>query len=482
LKSRFLLACGAVVALAGCAAGPNYRTPAVELPATWQIESPWHEGRPGDTMPKGPWWQRFGDPQLDTLEQQALANSPTLAAASARLAQARASVTVARASLFPQLAVGTRLARQKISQNRPLTNYQSPNFSTVQNDFVAAFAVNYEVDLSGRIARTIEGAQATAEQSAADLENTRLLLAAELASDYFSMRELDSELDVLAHSIDLQRHALEFATARHDLGAASGLDVAQAQALLDSTLAQVDVVRKQRSQFEHAIATLTGTPAPSFALAPEVRAYVIPNVPLAVPSEVLERRPDVASAERAMAAANAQIGIATAAFYPSILIGPAYGVESTSLATLFSAPSLLWSVGVSIAQPLIDAGRIRGGVDFARGGYDMTVANYRRVVLTAMQEVEDGITGLAALDRAGTQAEVAIQSARHVLDLASSRYEGGIATYLDVITAQQALLNSERFATQLRGQRLVTWVFLVKALGGDWKVGANVAATGPQVR
>ena len=466
-----------VVILAGCAAGPNYRKPAVDLPVAWKIESPWREGKPGDTMAKGPWWQRLGDPHLDALEQQALANSPTLAAASARLSQARASVAAARTALFPQAVVGTRLARQKISADRPLTNYQSPNFSTVQSDLIAAFTVGYEVDLSGRIARTIEGAQASAQQSAADLENTRLLLTAELATDYFALRELDSELDVLAHSIDLQRHALEFATARHDLGAASGLDVAQAQALLDTTLAQVDVVRKQRSQFEHAIATLTGTPAPSFTVAPEVRAYVVPNLPLAVPSEVLQRRPDVASAERAMAAANAQIGVATAAFYPSILIAPSYGVESTSLSTLFNASSLLWSIGVSIAQPVIDAGRIQAGVDFARGGYDVTVANYRRVVLNAMQEVEDGITGLAALERAGTQAEVAIASSQHVLDLASSRYEGGIATYLDVITAQQALLNNERLATQLRGQRLVTWVFLVKALGGDWDNTARVAAS-----
>jgi outer membrane protein, multidrug efflux system len=464
------LVCIAGAALvAGCAAGPDYHAPEPAMPAAWKLEAPWHEGAPNDVVPKGPWWQRFGDPRLDALEQQAMSQSPTLAAASARLAQARSVVASATSALFPQLALNARAARQKISADRPLTNYASPNFSTVQNDFAGAFAVSYEVDLSGRIARTIEGAQASAEQMAADLENARLLLAADLATDYFALRELDAELDVLARSIALQRRALEFATARHDLGAASGLDVAQAQALLDSTLTQVDVLHKQRSQFEHAIATLTGNAAPAFGLAPDARTFAVPEIPIGVPSDVLQRRPDVASAERAMAAANAQIGVADAAFYPSIILAPAYGVESVSFATLFNAPSVLWSLGVSLAQPLIDGGRLRANVDFARGGYDVAVANYRRVVLTAMQEAEDGMTGLGALERAASQSQVAIESARRVLDLATSRYEGGVTTYLDVITAQQALLNSERLATQLQGQQLVTSVFLVKALGGDWQ-------------
>ena len=332
------------------------------------------------------------------------------------------------------------------------------------------------MDLAGRVRRTIEGARASAEQTAADLENTRLVLTAELATDYYTLRELDIELDVLARSIALQRRSLDLATARHDLGATSGLDVAGQQALLDSTLTQVDVLHRQRTQFEHAIATLTGTPAPVFSIAPNVRELLPPAVPIGVPSDVLERRPDVASAERAMAAANAQIGVATAAFYPSITLGPAYGLEATSLASLFTASSLLWSIGVSIAQPLIDSGRLAANLDFARGGYELALANYQRVVLTAMQEVEDGITGLAALERASDQANAAIASAARVLDLATARYEGGVATYLDVITAQQSLLNSERLAAQLRGQRLLTAVFLVKALGGDWGGASSLAA------
>ena len=478
-RRPLLVAAGALL-LAACAAGPDYRRPVVDMPVAWKIEPPWREAAPNDTADKGPWWLRFGDPRLDELERQALAANQTLAAANARLAQSRALVNVASANQYPQLGLAARAGRQAISANRPRTNYNSPNFSTVQNDYIALLTVSYEVDLSGRVQRTIEGARASAEQSAADLENTRLLVTTDLAAAYFNLREIDTEIDVLARSIALQRRALELATARHDLGAASGLDVAQQQALLDSTLTQVDVLRRTRGQYEHAIATLTGTPAPLFAIAPEVLRLTPPAIPLGVPSDVLQRRPDVAAAERAMAVANAQIGVATAAFYPSITLSPVYGGESVSLSSLFNAPSLIWSLGVSVLQPIFDAGRIRATVDFTRGGYDVTVANYRRIVLTAMQEAEDGITGLAALDSATAQAQVAIASTRRVLDLANARYEGGVASYLDVITAQQGLLNNERLSAQLQGQQLLTTVFLIKALGGDWRGSAVVAAGSPQ--
>ena len=474
-----LVAAG-VALLAACTVGPDYRRPAVEMPVAWQIEPPWREATPDDAAAKGPWWQRFGDPQLDALEKEALASNPTLAAATARLAQARAIVASTSAAQIPQVGAASRLGRQKISADRPRTNYSSANFSTIQNDFIAAFSVSYEVDLVGRVQRTVEGARASAEQSAADLENTRLVLTADLAVAYFALRQTDVELDVLARSIALQQRALELATARHDLGAASGLDVAQQQALLDSTLTQVDVLKRQRSQFEHAIATLMGTPAPLFALAPDVRRAAPPPVPLGVPSDILQRRPDVAAAERAMAAANAQIGVATAAFYPSITLSPTLGVESVAMSSLFSYPSMIWALGVSILQPVFDAGRIQANVDFTRGGYDVTVANYRRIVLLAMQEAEDGITGLAALDRATTQAQVAIVSTKRVLQLANDRWEGGVATYLDVITAQQGLLNNERLAAQLQGQQLLTTVFLIKALGGDWDGTPKLAAGAPQ--
>lgn len=471
-----------LLALSGCASGPDYHKPALELPAAWTPEAPWRAMQPQDATPRGPWWERFGDPQLDALQQRALAGNQTLALATARLAQARAQLDATGAAQSPQVNLGTRAARARISANRPLTNYNSPNFATVQNDFALGLNVSYELDFFGRVQRSVEGATASAQQSAADLENTRLLLSAELASNYFNLRELDVEIDVVQRAIALQRKALELATARHDLGATSGLDVAQQQALLDNTLTQVDVLGRQRAQYEHAIATLTGTPAPGFAIAPALAPIRLPEIPLGVPSDVLERRPDIASAERAMAAANAQIGVASAAYYPSFMLQPSYGVDSRNWASLFNAPSVLWSLGVSATQSLFDGGRLRAGVDFSKAGYAATVANYRRTVLTAMQEVEDGITSIAALDRAYRQSQSAIASARKVLDIANSRYEGGATPYLDVISAQQSLLNSERQAAQLMGQRLLSSVFLIKALGGDWQERApGLAAAGQDV-
>jgi NodT family efflux transporter outer membrane factor (OMF) lipoprotein len=438
------------------------------MPAAWKMEAPWRAARPADDTLRGEWWKPFGDEDLDRLEAQAMASSPTLALAAARLDQARASLAAAQAARWPAFSLASRDSRLRITQDRPLAAYSSPNSSTVQNDFTFGPTASYELDLAGRVRRTLEGARASAERSAADFENVRLLLGADLASAYFNLRETDIEQDVLRRSIGLQRKALELATNRHDLGAASGIDVAQQQALLDATLSQVDVLAKQRAQYEHAIAALVGAAAPEFSIAARARPLAPPAVPVGVPSDILERRPDVASAERAMAAANAQVGVATAALYPSIMLGAGYGVESRLLSTLAEAPSLVWTFGASITQPVFDAGRIRANIDFAKAGYQAEVANYRRTVLGAMQEVEDGITGLAALERASDQAAAAVASATRVLDMANGRYEGGAATYLEVITAQQSLLNDERLAAQLQGQRLLAVVSLVRALGGGW--------------
>jgi NodT family efflux transporter outer membrane factor (OMF) lipoprotein len=331
------------------------------------------------------------------------------------------------------------------------------------------------------VAQTIAGAQAAAGQAVADFENTRLLLGADLATAYFNLRAVDSELDVLARAIALQRRAFELVDSRHELGAATGLDLAQQQALLDTTRVQVDLLRRQRSQFENAVATLAGIPAPRFTLAATASEASLPDLKTwrsGLPSDLLERRPDIAAAERAMAQANAQIGVARAAFYPSIVLGGGLGVDSRAVATLFDAPSLLWSVGVSAAQVVFDGGRIKSNVDFARAGHAAAIANYRRVVLAAMQEVEDGLAGLGALSSAAAQAQSAVESAQRVLDMVNARYEGGASAYFDVIAAQQALLASERQATQIQGQRRVTSVFLIKALGGDWPHGGVDSAGG----
>ena len=482
MKPAYRRAGTALVALllAGCATGPDYHKPALAMPAAWTTEAPWREGRPDDGAAKGRWWLRYGDPVLDGLQDRALENSPTLSLASARLTQAQSTLEAALASRYPQLGLNLRGTRQRISANRPLTNYNASNFATVQNDALASLSVNYETDLFGRVESSIAVAAAAAQQSGADLENVRLLLGADLATAYFNLRSVDTELDVVARSVALQRRALDLASSRHDLGAVSGLDVAQQQALLDTTLTQVDLLKRQRAQFEHALGTLTGAGAPLFALAPRAPDAALPQVPavpVGVPSDLLERRPDVAAAERAVAAANAQIGIANAAFYPSITLGATLGTQSRALGTLFDAPSLLWSLGASLAQPLFDAGRIRANLAGAEAGYDATIANYRRVVLTAMQEVEDGITGMASLERAHAQAMRASDSAAKVLDLATARYEGGVASYLDLISAQQSLLNAQRQQAQLLGQRLLVSVFLVKALGGDLRApGADLQA------
>ena len=482
MKLRPAVVAVCTTVLVACATAPEYQRPALELPAAWKLDAPWRVGQPRDTAPKGAWWQIFGDSALDALQQQALLNSPTLVMAQARLLLARATLAATSASALPQLGLSERVGRQKISANRPLSNYASPNFSTVQNELSVAMTVNYELDLAGRIEQSTAGAQASVAQTAAELENTRLLLSTDLAANYFNLREIDAELDVLERAIDLQRRALELVKARYELGAASGLDLAQQrdvqadqvaldlaqqQALLEATLVQLELLRRQRGQFEHAVATLTGVVAPQFSLPVDSLVRSAPTLPLGLPSELLQRRPDIAAAERAMAAANAQIGVANAAFYPSIMLGSTFGTDSRDLASLFDAPSLLWSFGLSAAQSLFDGGRLRANLEFSRAGYDATVANYRRVVLIAMQEVEDGITGLVALRRAASQARTATTAARRVLDMTTARYEGGVSPYLDLVTAQQSLLLSERQSVQLLGQELVTSVFLIKALGGS---------------
>lgn len=465
--------------LSACAVGPDYRKPAppTDLPVSWKLEAPWRTSTPRDADDKASWWQRYGDARLDGLMQQALADNATLAIASARVAQARATMDAAGAAQYPQVGVGGRASRLKISANRPLTNYAVTNQSTVQNDFALSLIASYELDLVGRVRRSVEAATASAQQAQADYQNTRLLLTADLASAYFNLRATDVELDVVTRSIALQRRALELVSARHDLGAVSGLDVAQQQALLENTLTQVDVLQRQRGIFQDAIATLVGTPAPAFELAPDLAPLAPPPIPLGLPSDLLERRPDVAAAERAMAAANAQIGVATAALFPSVSLLPTVGVDSNRIAPLFDASSVLWSLGVSATQVLFDGGRIRANVDFSQAGYESAVANYRRVVLQAMQEAQDGITGLAALDRATAQSQNAVVAARRVLEMSAARYEGGAANFLDVITAQQALLNIERQSAQLRGQQLAVSVFLTKALGGDWCGDASTEAS-----
>lgn len=481
MKSARLSLMATAVLMAGCSVAPEYKQPEVVTPAAWQspapFGSPFGLAQPADAAFKGNWWELYQDPELNRLEELARTQNQSLAAAVSRFQQALSQVDVSAAGLFPQASLQAGGARQKSSADRPLSSYTVPNQSVVQNNFQLGFAASYEADFFGRVRNTVTLARASAEAASADLENTRLLLMTQLAADYFNLRELDSEIDVLRQGIVLQEKALAFIDARHELGVASGLDLAQQQSVLDGSRTQLELLVTQRAQFQHALATLTGTPAPDFVLAPAIVKMVPPAMPVALPSTLLQRRPDVASAQRATIAANANIGVARAAYFPSVILQTNGGWNSNEMGNLISAPSLLWSLGASVAQTIFDGGRIKASVKIAEAGYAGTVANYRQSVLVAMQEVEDGIEGIGTLGRAETQAEASVRSSQRVLDLANDRYTGGLDTYLDVITAQQTLLTNQRQAVKIRGQQMLSSVFLVKALGGGWSGDTSLQAS-----
>jgi NodT family efflux transporter outer membrane factor (OMF) lipoprotein len=337
-----------------------------------------------------------------------------------------------------------------------------------QNTFQIPFTLNYEIDLFGRVRRTVEGSNAQLQASAADLANSELVQTSELAADYFTLRELDAEIAVVTQSANYQKRALQVVQNRHSGGVASGLEVAQQETLYDSTVAQIALLQQQRAQFENAIATLVGTSASSFSIAAAPFNTTPPAVPLGVPADMLQRRPDVATAERTMAFQNAQVGVAMTAFYPNVTLGGGGGVESSAISSLISAPSALWSIGTDLLQPIFNGGRNRANLEATKAAYDESVANYRQTVLTAFQQVEDGLAGLNTLSSAAATQQAAVQDAQRALDIANNRYTGGVTTYLDVVTAESTLLANQRLATQLLGQRMVTSVLLVKALGGGW--------------
>jgi len=460
------VALGAGVWLAGCAVGPKYQRPPTQSPPAWKTEGPWREAAPKDAIPKGTWWEIFRDEELNRYEQQLLAANQSLVAARDRLDQARSLARVASAGLFPTLSTDPNASRNRYSGNRPGSSIRTTTLT--QSVYEIPFALNYEVDLFGRNRKNLQAANATLQGSAADLQNVQLVLTAELAADYFSLRELDSETDVVQESVKIQQQGLAVVNHRHEGGIASGLDLAQQQTLLDSTVTQLYLLQQQRAQFEHAIAVLTGDPASSFNVPVAPLRAAPPSVPLGMPSDLLERRPDIATAERAMVNENALVGVARTAFYPQFTIAGSGGFESVSLGSLIRAPSAFWSLGGDLLQPIFNGGRNRANLAAAKSAYDESVANYRESVLTAVQQVEDSLSGLDSLSRAAQTQNAAVADAHRALDIANDRYVGGLTTFLDVITAQSVLLTNERLSTQLLGQQMVTSVFLVKALGGGW--------------
>ena len=463
---------------AGCTVGPRYSRPAPAAPPpdAWKTQPPWQQAAPKDSIPKGAWWQVYNDPTLNAYEQQLLQANQSLVAARDRLNQARSLARVATADFFPQLSTDPNAVRERGSGNRPLNGAVPTNSNGVtraippytQSVYTIPFNINYEADLFGHVRRNMEAANASLQSTAADLQNVQLVLTAELAADYFSLRELDAEFQVVQESVGYQRKGLDLVNDRHNGGIANGLEVAQQATVLDSTISQLALVQQSRAQYEHAIAVLVGQAAANFGVPAIPLNATPPPVPLGVPSDVLERRPDISTAERQMAFQNAQVGIARTAFYPHITLSGSGGWQSTDITQLLNAPSLLWSLGADALEPILQGGRNRANLAAARAAYDQSVANYRQSVLTAFQEVEDGISNLSTLSQALSTQGAAVEDARRALEIANNRYVGGVTAYLDVITAQTTLLASERLETQLLGQQMVSSVYLVKALGGGW--------------
>jgi multidrug efflux system outer membrane protein len=461
--------------LAGCTAGPNYKKPAATVPAKWQVEEPFREAAPKDAVPKTTWWSVFHEEELNSLENDLLAANQTLKLSLAHYQQARAAAAVQNATLFPTVGVAPTAERQRYSANRATGSNRAIAANVTQNSWTLPFTVSYEVDLAGQRRRTIEAAQASLQANAADFENMRLILTAELAADYFSMRQLDTQIALLVRTVDTLQKGLDLVNSRHQGGVASGLDVAQEETLLNATRTQATLLRQQRKQFEDAIAALTGRAAPDFHLSSRELSSQPPNLETSLPSDLLERRPDIAEAEREMAVANAQIGVAKAAYYPSLQLYGQGGWNSADISKLLNAASAVWAVGANLAEDIFTGGARRAQVQFSQAGYDAAVASYRGTVLTAFQEVQDDVTGLEVLSTAQQSQAQAVDAARRQLDIANSRYVGGLVSYLDVVSAQQNLLSNEQEAAIIQGQRLVTSVLLVKALGGGWDA-ASLAA------
>jgi len=464
--------------LAGCTVGPDYHRPTAlgtnsmptgfsEPPSTNAPE--WKMAAPSADLPRAAWWEGFGDVELSRLEVLAGANNQDLAAAAARFEQARASINVTRSALFPQVNLNPSYVRQLTSANEP-QNGQPAGAAHTYDTFNLQLEAGWEVDLWGRVRRQVESARAQFAASADDLESVKLALQAELATDYFTLRALSSEYDLLVRTAETYRRSLELTVNRRKGGIATDLDVSQAQTQLRSTEAELPAIQLQSTKLLHALATLCGQPASGFALPTTATDQTnLTPWPLVLPSELLERRPDIAAAEKRMAAANAQIGVAQAAFYPRVRFDGLAGFQSVSASTWFDWPSRFWAVGPSLQLPLFTGGLNRAQLVLARASYNETVANYRQTVLAAFQEVEDQLASQRLLSAQLKAEAAALQAAQRTLEIANNRYRAGLVTYLEVATAQSVALNFERSLVQLQGDEWVAAVGLIKALGGGWE-------------
>ena len=463
-----------VFLLAGCTVGPKYSKPTVQVTETYKEDLPssfnqseqWQPAHPADQTNRGNWWEVFGDPELNGLEEQIAGSNQTLKVAEARFREARAAIRFNRASQFP--TVSTRPSASYVKSPDDSPNSPSKIHEVSTGDFVLPFDLSYELDLWGRVRRGVAAAREEAQATAADYETAKLSLEAELALDYFELRSADAQSKLLDDTVKAYTDNVQLTLNRFNRGVAPKADLAQAQTQLDTTRVQETDVTVQRTQFEHAIAILIGKPPADFSLAAAPLNFQPPNTPIGLPSELLQRRPDIAAAERRVAEANEQIGIARAAYFPTVSLGATAGFESTHIANQLNGPSALWAVGPALAETLFDAGRRRATSESARANYDATVATYRQTSLTAFQEVEDNVAALRILENETQQQQQAVASSEESLELFTNRYKGGVDTYLQVITAQTIELANERNAIDILRRRLDASVLLVKALGGGW--------------
>ncbi|WP_199536065.1 efflux transporter outer membrane subunit [Dyella solisilvae] len=484
---RRLLPLAAVAVLPACSLAPAYQKPDVgPLPTAYAgqtSEGLWSPAHPADTATRGPWWSVYGDDQLDHLEQQLDNNNPSLSVALARYDAARAIVGELRSDMYPQLGVGASATRNRQSDNRPLRGSNQPNEYSANT---LGFGASYELDLWGRVRNEVAAGKAEATAAAGDLASVKLSLEAQLADLYVRLRGFDVQDRILKDTLDAYQQGLALTQRRFEGGIASGLDVSRAKTQLADAEAQVSEVEGQRALTEHAIASLVGVPASNFSLPPGGAALSVPAIPLGVPSLLLERRPDIAAAERRMFAANAEIGVARAAFFPRLSLSAAFGWQDTGMGSLLSAGNRYWALGPELAMSLFDGGLRHAKVQAAQANLDAAAGQYREVVLGAFQQVEDNLTLLQQLGKEAKQQDEAASSARDSQTIATNRYREGAVNYLDVVTAQTATLQAERSAELVRTRRLQASVDLIRALGGGWDAAqlpaADMAATGSMSR
>ena len=453
-----------------CMVGPKYQRPTAPVSPAFKEPPPegWKEAQPSDGIIRGKWWEIYNDPNLNALEEQVNISNQNILSAEAQYREARDAVRIARSGLFPTVTGSASIVNSKTSANLVNNNGRGAFVPGQRTDYNLPLSLSYQADLWGSIRRTVRQSAETAQASAAQLENARLTFHAELALDYFQLRGTDSAKDLLDTTVKSYQQFLELTQNRQKSGIASGADVAQAQTQLDSARAQLIDLDVARSQFEHAIAILIGKPPSELSIARGPLKSEPPPVPIGVPSTLLERRPDIAQAERQMAAANEQIGIARAAFFPALTLSATAGLESSSIVNWFTWPSRFWSVGPQMAETLFDAGKRRAQSAQAQAAFDVTVADYRQVVLTGFQQVEDNLSTLRVLSEEALAEQSAVKAAEDALQISTYQYKAGTVSYLQVITLQVIALQDEKTAVDILTRRMEASVSLVQALGGGW--------------